>query len=197
QRIAERVNDPRLATALRLSAALDLDRTPAEGTLEAYKRAFEADPGDTRLAFVLERGLKQAGDAAGLARLYTMRLVAAQDADEALEMLLRTAELADGRFNDLERAAALYRQALELQPQCLPAMQGARRVALKRGDFSGARSAWSRSRVSKDPRGAIEALMPRRSWRRESWGDSDGASALYRQALEQGTRCTRARAGGP
>ncbi|MBZ4421502.1 Adventurous gliding motility protein K [Myxococcus sp. RHSTA-1-4] len=186
QRIAERVNDPRLATALRLSAALDLDKSPAEGTLEAYKRAFEADPGDGRLAFVLERGLRQAGDASGLARLYTMRLAAAQDADEALEMLLRTAELADGRFNDLERAAALYRQALELQPQCLPALQGARRVALKRGDVAGARAALeAEARASKDPRGAIDALLAAAKLAAGRQGDSDGAAALYRQALEK------------
>ncbi|QSQ26802.1 tetratricopeptide repeat protein [Pyxidicoccus parkwayensis] len=186
QRIAERVNDPRLATALRLSAALDLDKTPAEGTLEAYKRAYEADPADTRLAFVLERGLRQAGDASGLARLYTMRLAAAQDADEALEMLLRTGELADGRFNDLERAAALYRQALELQPQCLPALQGARRVAMKRGDFSGARSALeAEARVSRDPRGAIDALIAAAKLAAGKLGDTDGAAALYRQALEK------------
>ncbi|MCP3144521.1 tetratricopeptide repeat protein [Pyxidicoccus xibeiensis] len=186
QRIAERVNDPRLATALRLSAALDLDKTPAEGTLEAYKRAFEADPGDARLAFVLERGLRQAGDAAGLARLYTMRLAAAQDADEALEMLLRTAELADTRFNDLERAAALYKQALELQPQCLPALQGARRVALKRGDVAGARAALeAEAGASRDPRGIIDALIAAAKLAAGRQGDTDGAAALYRQALEK------------
>lgn len=186
QRIAERVNDPRLATALRLSAALDLDKSPAEGTLEAYKRAFEADPGDGRLAFVLERGLRQAGDAHGLARLYTLRLAAAQDADEALEMLLRTAELAEARFNDLERAAALYHQALELQPQCLPALQGTRRVALKRGDVARARAALeAEARASKDPRGAIDALIAAAKLAAGRQGDSEGAAALYRQVLER------------
>ncbi|GEL68834.1 tetratricopeptide repeat protein [Myxococcus virescens] len=196
QRIADRVNDPRLAMALRLSAAVDLDKSPAEGTLEAYKRAFEADPGDARLAFVLERGLRQAGDAAGLARLYTMRLASAQDADEALEMLLRTAELADTRFNDLERAAALYRQALELQPQCLPAMQGARRVALKRGDFAGARAALeAEAQVSRDPRGAIEALIGAAKLAVGRLNDADGATALYRQALEKDPLHAGAQAG--
>jgi tetratricopeptide (TPR) repeat protein len=186
QRIAERVNDARLATALRLSAALDLDKSPAEGTLEAYKRAFEADPGDGRLAFVLERALRQAGDAHGLARLYTLRLAAAQDADEALEMLLRTAELAEVRFGDLERSAALYHQALELQPQCLPALQGARRVALKRGDVARARAALeAEARASKDPRGAIDALISAARLAAGRQGDSEGAAALYRQALER------------
>ena len=196
QRIADRVNDPRLATALRLSAALDLDKTPAEGTLGAYKRAFEADPADTRLALVLERGLRQAGDVAGLARLYTMRLAAAQDADEALEMLLRTAELADARFNDLERAAALYHQALELQPTCLPAIQGARRVALKRGDFARARAALeTEARASKDSRGAIDALVAAAKLAAGKLGDSDGAAALYRQVLEKDSLHPVAQAG--
>jgi tetratricopeptide (TPR) repeat protein len=186
QRIAERVADPRLATALRLSAALDLDRTPAEGTLEAYKRAFEADPADARLAFVLERGLRQANDAHGLARLYTMRLSVTQDPDEAVEMLLRAAELADTRFNDLDRAAAMYRQVLERQPQCLPAIHGTRRVALKRGDATVARAAYeAEARVSKDPRSVIDALIAAAKLAATRQGDTDAASALYRQALEK------------
>ncbi|MCE9671397.1 Adventurous gliding motility protein K [Myxococcus stipitatus] len=186
QRIAERVNDPRLATALRLSAAVDLDKGPGEGTLEAYKRAFEADPSDARLAFALERSLKQAGDVSGLARLYTLRLTHARDAEEALEMLLRTAELAETRFGDLDRAAALYRQALELHAQCLPALQGTRRVAMRRGDAATARSALeAEARVSKDPRGAIDAFIGAARLAALVQKDIEGAAALYKQALER------------
>ncbi|WP_408890197.1 Adventurous gliding motility protein K [Myxococcus faecalis] len=196
QRIAERVNDPRLATALRLSAVVDLDKGPAEGTLEAYKRAFEADPGDARLAFALERSLKLAGDVSGLARLYTLRLAHARDADEALEMLLRTAELAETRFGDLERAAALYKQALELQPQCIPALQGTRRVAMRRGDAAEARSALeAEARLSKDPRGAIDAFIGAARLASLIQKDTDGAAALYKQALERDPLHPAAQAG--
>ncbi|NTX67670.1 tetratricopeptide repeat protein [Myxococcus sp. CA051A] len=196
QRIAERVNDPRLATALRLSAAVDLDKGPAEGTLEAYKRAFEADPGDARLAFALERSLKLAGDVSGLARLYTLRLAHARDAEEALEMLLRTAELAEIRFGDLERAAALYKQALELHPQCLPALQGTRRVAMRRGDAAEARAALeTEARLSKDPRGAIDAFIGAARLASFVQKDTDGAAALYKQALERDPLHPAAQAG--
>ncbi|AGC45805.1 hypothetical protein MYSTI_04513 [Myxococcus stipitatus DSM 14675] len=196
QRLAERVKDPRLATALRLSAAVDLDKGPAEGTLEAYKRAFEADPADARLAFALERSLRLAGDVAGLARLYTLRLAHARDADEALEMLLRTAELAEVRFGDLERAAALYKQALELQPHCIPALQGTRRVAMRRGDAAEARAALeTEARLSKDPRGAIEAFIGAARLASLVQKDTDGAAALYKQALERDPLHPAAQAG--
>ncbi|MBJ6762854.1 tetratricopeptide repeat protein [Myxococcaceae bacterium JPH2] len=185
-RIAERVTDPRLSHALRLLAAADTDKGPTERTAEVYQRAFDADPTDARLAFALERALRQAGDAAGLSRLFAMRLAVTTEPTEALELLLRAAELAEGKLNDIAQASALYRQALELQPQCLPALQGARRAALRRNDFATARAALeAEARASRDPKSAIEAFVAAAKLSATKLNDTDTAAALYRQALER------------
>ncbi|RKH44725.1 tetratricopeptide repeat protein [Corallococcus sicarius] len=186
-RIADRVTDPRLSSALRLLAAADQEKgPPTERTLDVYQRAFDEDPSDARLAFSLERVLRQTGDTAGLSRMYGMRLAVTTDATEALEVLLRAAELAEGKSADLEQAAALYQQALELQSQCLPALQGARRVALRRSDFTTARTMLeTEAKASRDPKGAIECFVAAAKLAVHKLNDPDGGAALYRLALER------------
>ncbi|QAT85981.1 adventurous gliding motility protein AgmK [Corallococcus coralloides] len=185
-RIAERVTDTRLSSALRILAAADQEKgPPSERTLEVYQRAFDADPSDARLAFGLERVLRQSGDTAALSRMYGMRLAVTTDATEALELLLRAAELAE-KNPDQEQAAALYQQALELQAQCLPALQGARRVALRRSDFATARAMMeTEARASRDTKSAIEGFVAAAKLAAQKLNDPDGAAALYRLALER------------
>ncbi|MCI0570247.1 MAG: tetratricopeptide repeat protein, partial [Myxococcaceae bacterium] len=65
-RLAERVADGRLAQALRLSAAGDPAGGVTEAPLQELRRAFAEDPEDPRVAFALERVLRQQGDAAAL-----------------------------------------------------------------------------------------------------------------------------------
>lgn len=186
-RLAERVGDDRLRTALRLSAAADQEKGAAtESSTEAYKRAFAEDPTDARLAFVLERALRHAGDPLALADLYARRLAVVTEPVERLELLLRSAELYEHRLNDLDRAGHLYRAALELSPRSLPALQGSRRVLLRQGNAAGARATLeTEARVSSDPRSAIDALIAAAKLAAGKLNDPDGAAALYKQALER------------
>ncbi|XXF81048.1 Adventurous gliding motility protein K [Myxococcaceae bacterium GXIMD 01537] len=186
-RLAERVGDGRLRTALRLSSAADQDRgAPTESSTEEFRRAFAEDPSDARLAFLLERALRHGGDAVGLADLYARRLGAVTDPLERVELLLRSAELYEHRLNDLERASQLYRAALEASPQCLPALQGARRVLSRQGNAAAARSLLeTEARAMRDPRGVIDALLAAAKIAAGQLNDAEGASALYKQVLER------------
>ncbi len=187
-RLAEHIEEPRLRTALRLSAAIDLDRGgPNEHsfTLDAYRRAFAENPQDVRLAFALERALRQAGDDAGLAEFFARRFEVVTDPLEKLELLLRSADLAL-RLGDLERAEQEYRSALELQANCLPALQGLRRVMARRGDAASTRSLLeSEAQLSRDPRSAIDAFIAAAKLAAGPMQDSEGAITLYRRALER------------
>ncbi len=182
-RLAEVVKDARLGNALRVNAATDLDK----GTdVEALRRAVAENPRDVRLAFYLERALRQTGDAAALSELYMRRLQVVQDELERVELMLRCAELDETRLNNPSRAEQAYRAALQLQPQCLPAMQGLRRLLARRGDAASARVLLeSEARVAKDPRSAIEAFVAAARLAAGPLQDSEGAIALYRQALEK------------
>jgi len=185
-RLAERVQDARLRTALRLSAAADQDKGAENRTLEEYRHAFQEDASDVRVAFMLERALRQAGDFAGLAWLYNRRLEVAKDPMERVELMLRAADVAEHKLGELERAGQLYRAALEAQPQCLPALMGSRRVQLKQGNNAGARATLeAEARAVRDPRSAVEAFIAAAKLASAKLNDLDGAAALYRLALER------------
>jgi tetratricopeptide (TPR) repeat protein len=185
-RLSERVQDSRLRTALRLSAAADQDKGANDSTLDEYKIAFQENPSDVRVAFALERAMRQAGDMAGLAWLYSRRLEVVKEPIERVELMLRSADLAEHRLGDLDRAGQLYRAALEAQPQCLPALMGSRRVQLKQGNAAAARATLeAEARASRDPRSAVEAFIAAAKLASSRLNDLDGAAALYRLALEK------------
>ncbi len=159
-RLSEHVQETRLRTALRLSAAADQDKGSTEATLEEYKPAFQEDPSDVRVAFALERALRQAGDFAGLAWLYSRRLEVVTEPIERVELLLRIADLSEHKLGDLERAGQLYRAALEAQPQCLPALRA-------RAACSSSRATSPRPAPPWRPRPA-PAAIPAAPWRPSS-----------------------------
>ncbi|WNG46847.1 tetratricopeptide repeat protein [Archangium minus] len=182
-RLAELVKDGRLGTALRVNAATDLDKGV---DVEALRRAVAENPRDVRLTFALERALRQTGDAAALSDLYMRRLQVVTEELERVELMLRCAELDESRLNNPLRAEQAYRAVLQLQPQCLPAVQGLRRVLIRRGDAASARVLLeSEARLSKDPRSAIEAFVAAARLAAGPLRDTDGAIGLYRQALER------------
>ncbi|WP_395857165.1 Adventurous gliding motility protein K [Cystobacter fuscus] len=182
-RLSELVTDPRLGLALRVNAAADLDKGV---DLEALRQAVAANPRDVRLTFSLERALRQAGDAAGLSELYLRRLQVVTDELERVQLMLRCADLDEGKLNNSLRAEQAYRAVLQLQPQCLPALQGLRRVLARRGDAASARVLLeSEANASRDPRGAIESFISAARLAAGALQDADGAISLYRKALER------------
>ena len=182
-RIAELVGDARLSNALRINASTDLDKGV---DLESLKRGVAENPRDARLSFALERALRQAGDAAGLSELYLRRLSVVADELERVELMLRSADLDETRLNNPTRAEQAYRAVLQLQPQCLPALQGLRRVMARKGDTASARVLLeNEARSSRDPRSAIEAFVAAARLAAGPLQDTEGAMALYRLALEK------------
>ncbi|HZH02315.1 MAG TPA: tetratricopeptide repeat protein, partial [Myxococcaceae bacterium] len=185
-RLSDKVADGRLRAALKLSAALDGDGANAGQASEDLKRAFDEDPNDSRLAFALERVLRQTGDDAGLAAFYERRLEGLEDVQEKLELTLRVADLAEVRNGDLRKALGCFRRATELMPNFLPAITGVRRVALKLGDFAAAREAWeAEARATRDVRSAIDAYVAAARLCAGPLKDADSAIANYRKALER------------
>jgi len=182
-RLAELVGDARLSTALRINAATDLDKGV---DLESLKRTVAENPRDARLSFALERALRQAGDAAGLSELYLRRLSVVAEELERVELMLRCADLDENRLNNPVRAEQAYRAVLQLQPQCLPALQGLRRVLSRKGDAASARLLLeNEARTSRDPRSAIDAFVAAARIAAGPMQDTEGAMALYRLALEK------------
>lgn len=184
-KLAERVADPHLKGAFRLAAALDPE-APLETRLPALKRALAADPEDRRMAFKLERALRQAGDAPGLITYFQDHLAAAGTAEQKLELSMRIAEIAELKLDDLHLALRHYRIAAELSPTFLPAIQGTRRMHQLLGDTRAARAALeAEGELARDPRTAIDAWVAAGKLCVDPLGDLDGAVACFRKALER------------
>ncbi|MBI3183805.1 MAG: tetratricopeptide repeat protein [Myxococcales bacterium] len=193
-RLSEAVGDQKLRAALRLSASADHDATaiatPDAGAhtaqLSELRNAFAADPTDSALAFALERSLRLAHDFLGLVELYERRIAASAEPSEQLELTLRVADLCELKLGDLQRAAAAYQRSLEMDPTLLPALQGARRVCLRLGDYAGSREALeTEAKLARDVRTAIDCFVAAGRLSADQLGDPDRAAANFRKALER------------
>ncbi|HEX4622705.1 MAG TPA: tetratricopeptide repeat protein, partial [Myxococcaceae bacterium] len=185
-RLAESVQDARLRSALRLTAAGDKDGATSESVLADLKSAFAENPADPRLSLACERALKQTGDWPGLLDLMRARREALKEPTEKLELTLRIAELAEDKLGDYAQALEAYREAAHVSGHLVLALQGIRRCCAALDDWAGAREALeAEGRGSRDVHGAIQAFVSAGKLAAEKLGDPDGAIANYRTALER------------
>ncbi|HYX92157.1 MAG TPA: tetratricopeptide repeat protein, partial [Myxococcaceae bacterium] len=194
-RIAERVTDPKLRSALRLAAVADRDQPGAESAVEEMLEAFLANPGDGRLAFQLERALRRSGDFARLASVLAKRVELATDPQEKTALLLRAGDV-NARLGARTQAVAAYEAALAISPGCVAALQGLRAVYADLSDWAKVRAtAEAEAQAARDPLTAIDAwvIAADAAWRRLE--DPDSALALYRKVLERDPLEPRASAG--
>jgi tetratricopeptide (TPR) repeat protein len=185
-RIADRSGEASLASALRLSAAADREQPGADLPLGPLRAAWEANPADERLAGLVERALRRAGDYPALAALLDKRLEHLTDAQERVPVLGRISEIAATRLGDPDRARAAWSQALEAIPGYLPAAQGLVGLHLAAGEHAQARALLELlGRTARDGDAAIDAWVRAGevAWRKQQ--DPDGAVACYRKALER------------
>jgi tetratricopeptide (TPR) repeat protein len=99
---------------------------------------FEADP-DTAAAFeVLEEHFFMIQDWDNLASLYRGRLEARSLADQPgarAQLLLRLGQLLEERCGEVDRAVAVYQDAVRLDPQLRPALRQLRSIYTTRGSW--------------------------------------------------------------
>ncbi|MFL5319560.1 MAG: Adventurous gliding motility protein K, partial [Myxococcaceae bacterium] len=183
-RLSERVSDPRLKTTLAVSAANDRDsNSPPAAELA---KALQEDPQDLRVAFALERALRQSQDYTGLAALFEKRAAAISDTQERVELALRIGYIYESKLNDAHKALAAYKSALDFDGKLIPALQGVRRMAARIGDWKSARAAAEgEAQSSRDIKGAVDAFNAAAKLALTQLNDADGAVALYKRALER------------
>jgi len=106
--------------------------------LERHRERFLADPGNHRAFEALEESHFVSGDWDGLVGLYEHRLGAPDLADaprERARVLFRLGQIWGDRRGDLDRAAECYRNALQGDPTCCPALTELRRIHVSRGQW--------------------------------------------------------------
>ncbi|MGO9064475.1 MAG: tetratricopeptide repeat protein [Myxococcaceae bacterium] len=185
-RLADRVTDAGLASALRLVASRDREETDREARARELGEAFLADPTDLRVTFALDRTLRLGGDPAARFAFYARRLQQVHDGAERLALQMRLAEAAEAGAADLPTAREAYRDALVLHPGFLPALQGIRRVADRLGDWPTAVAAReAEAEASHDVRSSVDAWTNAGRLAHERLGDRERALHCFERALER------------
>ncbi|HEY1416305.1 MAG TPA: tetratricopeptide repeat protein, partial [Myxococcaceae bacterium] len=143
-----------------LSAALEHGRPRLDERLEHLRRAFALDPEDPRIAFQLERALRQVGHVTGLREFYERRLAVTETPASRLELHLRLGQLGEGALETLPLALAAYQAALALEPAELVALQGMRRIRLRMGEMEAGALAWeAEATATRSREGAVQAWL--------------------------------------
>ena len=184
-RLAERVTDTRLRTALRLAAANDQDRGGGGDLLVEHSSGDGRGP-DRRAPRVRARArARQAGNWAGLLQLFERRLQAATEPGPKSELAVRIADLCESKLADPPAPWPTTAPPWRWPPMSSPPSRAP--AASTRSWATGPRPGRSWR-----PRAAPPATSAPR-WRRSSpparrasgSSDAEGAIANYRRALER------------
>lgn len=114
----------------------DLGRS--DDAVSVYKRLLERTPSDAEAASLLEVLLRRSDQRDDLRWLLDLQISHQEDVAERARRLAEWAALEEDVFQDPERAIALHRRVLELDPDHLPTLAALSRLLLALGDASAA-----------------------------------------------------------
>lgn len=120
-------------------ARLELEHAPSpHGALDACQHALHVRPQMPAALALRARVYERLGDFARAVDDRSRQAAATQDDSEAASAFCTAAEMARTRLGDVERAWALYRQALRRDSSQLAALLGAGEIAHSRGEWADA-----------------------------------------------------------
>ncbi|AKT37008.1 uncharacterized protein CMC5_011340 [Chondromyces crocatus] len=109
--------------------------------IEEVERILEIDPQRRTAILALQRNAARAGDAQRLARALCAEADLTGDRELERRLLLRAADITEGRLGDRDRAAALIERALAINPDDPDALRARVRMNERGGRFEEARAA--------------------------------------------------------
>ncbi len=184
-RLAGAVSDGRLRSALQLAAEAEKGGASFRTQLQRAYLDQPADEADALVGLKLESALDQARDDETLLKLYEHRLHVTEAAPERVELYARIAELHE-RHARFDVAAQCHEKALELMPNLLTSLQGARRAWSQANQPARAHALLlQEADAAKDTGLAVEALLEAARIARDALQNTDAAISAYRRALEK------------
>ena len=108
------------------------------GSLEKQRKAFKADPENTRAFETLEEHYFLEGEWRQLVGLYRRRLqgeALREDPGQCVPLLFRLAQILQDRLENEEQAQELYKQCARLDPRYRPALARLRDIHSARGQW--------------------------------------------------------------
>lgn len=184
---AERTSDVAQIVALTHRAGEILaDRVgDRDAALLHFQRALELDATFIPALSRLGKTYYHAGRWEDLLDIYDREIQAKSDSVERAALFHKMGELTETRLGDLERAMVCYRQAVEEDPGCRPALRSLARIALDRYDITElVRIRESELEAEQDPEARALLAFQVGEFCEEQLGDRERALAAYGKALE-------------
>jgi tetratricopeptide (TPR) repeat protein len=187
--------EPRAKLRLELAELQNQRFKAPDDAIETLRALMDEDPSHAQGALLLSQVFEQTGRDAELADLLKAQLDSARDRSDQgaeLALLVRLAEVQEGRLSDMTAATEAYEQVLVRDPMHRPALEAVARIAEKRSDWERAAGALAKLvELSNDADGVPWAL--RLAEAREKLGDAAGAEDALQQGLRLDTANTRLR----
>ncbi|HUU00878.1 MAG TPA: tetratricopeptide repeat protein [Myxococcota bacterium] len=181
-------SDPRLRLAFQSQIA-DLKENrlqPPQNAGENHLKMIEIDPTHPDAIRSLDILYHKFGTWNGLRLLYERELTRTRSEDEAADLCLRIADLAENRLDSIDVAAHYYQEALRLRPDHLPAIKALKRIKQAQGDQQAVIGLLDREgSVTRDPAQAIATLLQAAQIYIESFDDPARAAECLFKVLER------------
>jgi tetratricopeptide (TPR) repeat protein len=136
---AEVEKDPSLRAAMFLSVAdmLEVQEGDLAGAIKALEQVLQSDSGNAQARYSLENLYRRSELWPELLDMLATRAQTATDSQQKIVALLEMGQILDERLNDAEQAAVSFRQALEVDPMSIDALEGLERLYRAAGDLDG------------------------------------------------------------
>jgi tetratricopeptide (TPR) repeat protein len=136
---AEVEKDPAMRAAMFLSVAdmLEVQEGDAAGAIKAYQQVLQADSLNAQARYSLENLYRKTEQWAELLDLLSGQVMTEQDAGQKMSWLLEMGQILDERLGQPEQAAVMFRQALEIDPMSIDALEGLEHLYRAAGDVEG------------------------------------------------------------
>lgn len=185
---AARTQDRSLLLSLQAQIA-DLKENrlqPPKSAGENHLKVLSLNPQHPEAIRSLDIQYHKFGTWKGLRMLYEQELSRAGTQEEALDLCMRVADLAETHLGSPEVAKHYYQEALRLSPDFLPAIKALKRISVAQNDHQAMIGLLDREgRISRDPRQAISTLLQAAQIYRDRFNDPGRASECLFKVLER------------
>lgn len=150
-----------------------------------YQRVLDSDPFYQPALSALGRLYEAAGNWAKCIEMMQREAKVVNDPEQLVEVYFRIGKLYEERLVQIDRAKDSYRQALEFQPNYLPAIRSLKVIHFLQRDWEGViKLAMQEERVTEDPQAKANIFCEVGKLYRERLADAEQASQYYYRALE-------------
>ncbi len=159
---------------------------PPKSAGENHLKMLALNPEHPEAIRALDIQYHKFGTWKGLRMLYEQELSRATSEDQALDLCMRVADLAETRLESPDVAKHYFQEVLRISPDFLPAIKALKRISLAQNDHDTMIGLLDREgRVSRDPRQSISALLQAAQIYKDRFNDPGRAIECLFKVLEK------------